>query len=671
MDCDEDNHNDNSTISGQHSSVDSGFGGGGMGENETNQQPGPDAPERLPQGIPINQISALTFNDVKQDMILRLMDTGHPEDQELAQRAANATTLDELWSISNSKRTVSMNTGQLFCKSQDEQEMSDFNTRISNDLKNAKNADYQQMINEERKRAMEKFAIRDAKTGQLQLPKSLGKEQIEELQKDHNIFVAKELDPETFSDLMRLTNFAPRAMPIKASAAADGEEGAQVDDSAAVEEMEAEIDSRAQQVTEARRWHINAITQTTTEEAPFIGCDLEKIEWLQKCENWRDYFPLTDARIDDAIKKRAGNLRLAITWLPCYSTVVYTPKLLFLLKKQKASHAVSFFSVYQLYDAVLHFLLSTNLRPSHAEFLKNQENLIENLKRTANLEMKEAGIKFVVAHSKGVKWAKEALAENPPRITTPYMGLLQLGHDPVTGVGFTIDSIPQHSADEVAYFVNAQKKQRHQCFMDNLEQLEARRRANEITLAQFIESYYMINHSFCVELLNVYEYAIMWMYEDVIPIGARSDLRTQPDTVKANQVDGELGELVAAEREMYSTLRDYAHRQIQENTPSDQVSNEGIKIHYTALPRQGTAKIDAQLGECSPTYMELAKFYRSISIKYEKAEVFAKVADCSNDLFKKMDSEGGAGEDFNRFLQDQELKAIGNSSGRGGKRSKK
>lgn len=626
---------------------------------------GPAVPEdaqKLPDGIPLNQISALNFNDQKQDMILRLMDTGHPEDRALAVQAAEAQTLDDLYRISMSKKTVAANEGNVLRRpgaaAQDAR--SDYQRSVQEQLKNAKSADYQEMINRERKKALEKYGVRNAKTGLLEMPSVITPEQVAKIAEERPVLVHKAPDAELERKLSMLAAFAPN--PANYAAIEDGGEDAQREADA---RMEQDIEQHTQQVAEVRRVHFNSIMEMSSAESPQIGCDLSKVEWLQHSKSWRDYFPLTDSLIKAALTKRAGIMQLSLTWLPCYPSVVYTPKLLFFLKKEVAGHAIPFLSVYQFYDAVFSHLCTTNLRQSHARFLREQEQAVEKLQAAANQSKNAKEIEFVVLHRRGIERAKAAYAENPPRILSPYVEMLQHAKNPLTGEPFTLNMVPQHSADELKLFVDCQKQIGLQIFDAELKKAEHAVRKNQMSAADFLQSYYFTNHAFCVHLLNTYEYAIMCMYEDLIPWMVRADLKTPPDTVRGDQVDKHTLQLLNFELDSYAKVRAAAHEHSQ-HQKGHKITYSGVELDLSTTNVHG--RVDEQLGEASPTNLQLYEFYRSLNIQYGKGEQFAATAEYSNELYKSMRSEGMEGG-LDRFLQTQALQSIAGSQS--AKRKKK
>jgi len=619
----------------------------------------------IPQGITLGQLSTLTFQDVKRDMITRLLASTHDEDKQLAVRAAQATTADELWAVSLAKNTEPA--VQMFANS--DKPVSEHGRRMQRELEFVKSAQYAEMVEEARRKAFETFAVKNPVTGELEFPDTLSPEQVEKLASSYTVFVAKEVSLDERRKIVAKASFAPP--PLSDLPRADS--NMETADQAALSDMRQHVDTRTDQVLDARR-AVNAIVEQTHAESPYVSVVAAEQPWfLCSVDELADYMPLQKSLVHSAVLKRAGLMQLSLAMSPVYSQCVYTSKLIALITGDKFSHVMSALSAYQLLDAIFVHVLGTNIRPPHAEFLDKELEAAHKMHELARASNDTEAMRFTAAFAAGIGESKRAWSSEPRQLVSPYSRLFEM---PVTADGtqrWKVTDIMRHSKDEIARIVSSQKQARYAHYCQALSELEQQRIAQPvgITQVQFIDRLYELNHVLAVELLNCYELGIMMLYEDIMPANVaepdgslrslRAELKTPVDWVTADKVPPQMAAQLVEERAAYAKLRDHVRHSALERLPTSSVSYAGgFKLTYNSLP---DAPIDVAIGACSPTYKQFARFYNTFNIDYGNQQNFESVVTQLDSVITDMRSsrvDVASLTEVDRYLHDRDMHSTGN-----------
>ena len=681
----------------------------------------PPAPhtKHVKDGTTINEVATLTFQQLKSDCVYRLLATGNDEDKALAARAAQATTWDDLVSVTNAKHTdpanrindpsrldpdselaqrlreqgilpplaaaaSSSSNSALAVRDDDDDDAPPLHVPGMNAPPSAnseyvrkhtemvKSAEYEAYTKSAFEAALKKHGFVDPETGEMRLPDILSPEQANALgtATQRNVFVAKTLSPQAEEEARRVASFAPAPMAIehKQKQADDGDDGDEdpmavansVRDEEEVRKLQQKIDERALAVVEARR-AFNAVTEMTHTEVPFLGCDPRLVPWLQHAEDWPDYLPVTDALVHAALTKRAGVMRVSLAFSPMYPLCVYTPKLLMLLTGKKFGHAVSVYSTYQVYDALFTYMLGTTIRPRHAEFLDQELQAARRMQEVARENNDDVALHFVAAFTAGISDAMHAWScvDEKTGEATPQL------RSPYQRI---FDMPPETTTGQrfTAGMVMRHSKEEIAHIVSVQKDLALERftqsiekleaKRSDLKAKQFVEHYYRLQHVLCVELLNCYEIGLLFLLEDFVPTTQRFDLRTQPKMVTDDKVDAKLIQDVRLERRSFEILRGHAHETSKEKCKTKDV---GAKLQISKLPN---TPVDSKAATVAPSYRSLARFYNMNNMEYETQAQFLQTADNVNDIFKALDKTKQEVTDLSLFLQNHSLEEHGNDS---------
>lgn len=667
----------------------------------------------LKPGMTYGELQKVTLEELRDDTLFTLLSTGRDDDRELAERALVAADAPQLTAIINSRKTFGFNEHVNMLSSGpaalataapgdagDAQAMDTTESagggaqpfdaeaaaraeafakvqeKLNTTAEHTMSKEHREYAQAQYQRLLEKVGVRDEATGELRFPSKFTRENAVALGAafDANVFVRKPYDVQ---EVVRLANYAPEAPKLKSLTAnvegatdggdahmgtANGDASAQhqppppsmaeayTEESA--KEMHEKIENRLGAVLNARRL-LNPEVTTSAAENPTLGVAPEAQLWLHG-DAWQKYWPLGASLVERMMNARAAKMRLSLTVHPAYSMCVFPSRLIRLITGYKMPHAVSFYAMYQLYDAIFTHVVQTDVRPNHETFLKQQLQRAYEMQKVARDNNDQVALGFTAVYAQGIAEAMKAWSETKT-LVSPYQKLLNLPPDSTIGARWKHHMIMEHSKDEVAHILTVQKYAALKRYEERLLALEAT--MHEIRTKKFLEEFYLLQHVLCVDLLKCYELGLMMLYEEVILPARRGDLCTLPDMVEDKHVDEFVVDTVRKERISFAAMREFVHRKtVEEHKDTVRFKRTGVKLTISKAPN---VPVDERLRALSPTYLELAQFYIQSSIEYEDEEQFTIYLQEMENVYRSLSGKSIEElENLNETLHREELREI-------------
>lgn len=666
----------------------------------------------------MGEVMNMTFEE-KRDELVASYALSFPK---LAEQLATATTSDEAWAILNSQETRHVTEEEIaaindlaLCKKADAMDDDD----------DEDEEEKQRLVEAEKARlraeAFEKYGVVDKKTGERVMADFNNEEHRAQLRERMSLFIAKTREPQ---DQDRLEAAAAYALHMAESRKAPTLTKEQAEHFEKSGELPADFERRREarmqrhmQMVESSRMEYNRIVALSDKEST-SSCMPHKMPFAPLLKN---ALPLSAGFFTEAMQRFAKETRMSLTMSNMYPTLVYESKLRLLMYGSGAPNVATSFRYHETMHAMFMAILGTNKKLNHGAYLAAELDVCKKMQtdmRTREQELKtdtpdaekaeiERAKADVVTFAHGLALAQKALAEEPPRMLSPFAGFLQRETKPWIEL-----DVPRHSKEqiiEIVQYLQETERQRQNRALNEIERAfresppfpeaqewqelnkahvhfqtrnghtnaefeectvrnarlakiaKKRAKLGIVDTEEFLKRFWLHNHISTVNTSMCYDTGLLFMFEENIPPSYRADLALRVDMVDTKAiVFPSVTKDLARQRQFYAAIRrHYTERMtelFEEMGLSHLITHAGVNLDGAWLAEFGHGSVLPE-DHASPTFSELAEFYYIMNKNYGSVTNVARMVDFVDEAYAAIYKEDGTlVDDFEHTLSDLRLR---------------